>query len=245
MIELRNLTIRSGPFVLADMSLIVPQGRYAALMGATGQGKTTVLEAICGLRSVAGGQVLIHGVDVTGWAPGDRGIGFVPQDLALFPTLTVRGHLEFALQIRRAGRTKIRERVAALAHVLGIEPLLDRGIRHLSGGEARRVALGRALAFEPQVLLLDEPLTALDEATRQRLGALLRQIQHDNGLTTLHITHSRGEAQALADTLFVMEARRIVERPLAALATEAAHSVEEDVVNGRQPATATVRSPWP
>lgn len=217
MIELRNVTIRSGPFELSDLNFTVPQGGYAVLMGGTGQGKTTILEGICGLRTVSRGQVMIGGVDVTSWKPGDRGIGYVPQDLALFPTMTVREHLEFALRIRRTDRVTIPQRVTELAAVLQIEPILNRGVTNLSGGEAQRVALGRALAFEPQVLILDEPLTALDETTRDRLCELLRSIQRQRGLTTLHITHSRAEARCLADCLFVMESRRVSARPLSQL----------------------------
>lgn len=218
MIELHKVSIRSGPFVLSDVSLTVPAGGYAVLMGGTGQGKTTIVEAICGLRTVERGSVVVAGVDVTRWKPADRGIGYVPQDLALFPTMTVREHLEFALRIRRAGRTLIRDRVAELSHVLGIEGLLARRVYHLSGGEAQRVALGRAVAFDPQVLLMDEPLNALDETTRDRLCELLRSVQRARGLTTLHITHSRTEARALADRLLVIESRRVSERPLALLA---------------------------
>jgi ABC-type sugar transport system ATPase subunit len=233
MIELRNVSIRSGPFVLSDVSLTVPTGRYAVLMGATGQGKTTILEAICGLRTAERGSIVVAGADVTRFKPADRGIGYVPQDLALFPTMTVREHLEFALRVRRAQRTLIRDRVAELSHVLGIEALLARHIQHLSGGEAQRVALGRALAFEPRSLLMDEPLTALDETTRDRLCELLRTVQRQRGLTTLHITHSRTEARALADHLLVIESRRVSERPLTLLA---AHDEQSD---GNSPATST------
>ena len=217
MIQIHDVTIRSGAFILSNVSLAVPQGGYAVLMGGTGQGKTTILEAICGLRRVSSGRVVICGVDMTDWKPADRGIGYVPQDLALFPTMTVREHLEFALRIRRVNRATILDRVAELAHVLGIESLLSRHTRHLSGGEAQRVALGRALAFQPQILLLDEPLTALDEATRDRLCELLRSIQRQSNLTTLHITHSRAEAIALADLLFVVESHKVTERPLGEL----------------------------
>lgn len=218
MIELRNVSIRSGPFVLSDVSLTVPAGGYAILMGATGQGKTTLLEAICGLRTVERGSVVVGDVDVTRFKPADRGIGYVPQDLALFPTMTVREHLEFALRIRRARRTLISERVAELSHVLGIEGLLARHVHHLSGGEAQRVAIGRALAFEPRALLMDEPLKALDETTRDRLCELLRSVQRQRGLTTLHVTHSRTEARALADRLLLIQSRRVTERPLTLLA---------------------------
>jgi ABC-type sugar transport system ATPase subunit len=226
MIELRDITIRSGPFSLTNVGLSIPEGTYAVLMGGTGQGKTTILEAICGLRSVTSGRVVLHGDDITTWKPGDRGVGYVPQDLALFPMMTVRGHLEFALRVRRCSTSLMRERVAELAHVLGIEPLLHRRVTNLSGGESQRVALGRALSFRPRVLLLDEPLNALDETTRDRLCELLRSVQKQSGLTTLHITHSRTEARALAEKLFVLEAGQLHQRPLTDLTHPIAGSTE-------------------
>ena len=217
MIELDNLAIRSGPFTLTGVNLHVPAGSYAVLMGGTGQGKTTILEAICGLRTLTSGRVLLGGIDMTRYKPADRGVGYLPQDLGLFPTMTVRGHLEFALRVRRTPRPIINDRVAELSKLLGIEPLLPRHVGKLSGGEAQRVALGRALAFRPKVLLFDEPLNALDEATRDRLCDLLRKIQHQTGVTTLHVTHSRAEARALADKLIILKAGRLAERPLSDL----------------------------
>jgi ABC-type sugar transport system ATPase subunit len=219
MIELENVTVRSGPFVLTKVMAVIPEGDYAVMMGDTGQGKTTILEAVCGLRPVESGCIRLEGVDVTRWKPADRNIGYLPQDLALFPTMTVRDHLEFALRLRRASRALLRQRVDELADVLGIGPLLDRRMRGLSGGEAQRVALGRALSFRPRVLLLDEPLNALDEMTRDRLCALLRTIQKTSDLTTLHVTHSRTEAGLLADRLFVISAGRMQERPVSDLGT--------------------------
>jgi ABC-type sugar transport system ATPase subunit len=217
MIELDNLSIRSGPFTLSGVNLSVADGEYAVLMGGTGQGKTTILEAICGLRSVTSGRVVLGGVDMTRVKPADRGVGYVPQDLGLFPTMTVRGHLEFALRIRRTPAAETGARVAELAGLLGIEHLLERHIRHLSGGEAQRVALGRALSFRPRVLLLDEPLNALDEATRDRLCQLLAKVQKQSGVTTLHITHSRAEARQVADKLIVLAEGKLVDSPLSDL----------------------------
>ena len=217
MIQLENLSIRSGPFTLTDVSLTIPQGVYAVLMGGTGQGKTTILEAICGLRKVTGGRILLCGRDVTRLKPADRGVGYVPQDLGLFPMMTVRGHLEFALHIRRLQLARIHDRVEELAKMLGIEHLLERDVQHLSGGEAQRVALGRALSFRPRILLLDEPLNALDETTRDRLCELLLTIQKQTGLTTLHITHSKSEARLLAGQLIVLSDGALTERPLADL----------------------------
>jgi len=209
MIELREISIRAGKFSLENISLEIPSGQYAVLMGRTGRGKTTLLESICGLRKIAGGRILIHGVDVTSWSPSDRKIGYVPQDLALFPTLTVREHLAFALRLRKQSAMQIKQRVDELAAMLGILSLLDRGVTHLSGGESQRVALGRALSFRPAVLLLDEPLTALDEATRHEMHSLLRQVQKASQVTMLHVTHNSAEAEALADRRFVLEDGRI------------------------------------
>ena len=123
----------------------------------------------------------------------------MPQDLALFPTVSVYDHLGFALQLRRTAKARIRDRVHELAAVLGIESILDRQVKHLSGGESQRVALGRALSFAPPVLLLDEPLSALDETTREEIQQLLLRVKAETGVTTLHVTHNRHEAAALAD----------------------------------------------
>ena len=213
MIELRDVTIMAGKFALEHVSFRIASGRYAVLMGRTGQGKTTILEAICGLRSIVSGKILIHDVDVSVWPPGERGIGYVPQDLALFPTMTVQQHLEFALRLRRTAPRLIADRVAELSDVLGISKLLQRRVQGLSGGEAQRVALGRALSFHPSVLLLDEPLSALDETTRLEMHAVLRRVKETTGVTMLHVTHSKADAEALADQRFVLEAGKIFESP--------------------------------
>jgi ABC-type sugar transport system ATPase subunit len=205
MVELANVTIRSGSFRLSNISFEVPNGQYAVLMGKTGEGKTTILEAICGLRTVLAGRVLLQGSDVTQLHPADRGVGYVPQDLALFPTLTVREHLEFALLVRRTSEQTVQARVGEFADLLGIAHLLDRLPHGLSGGESQRVALGRALAFHPQVLLLDEPLSALDEETRHEMYELLKRVQRQTGVTTVHVTHSKAEAKALAQRLLVLD----------------------------------------
>jgi ABC-type sugar transport system ATPase subunit len=221
MIDLADVTIQSGPFSLSGVSLSIPAGAYAVLMGGTGQGKTTILEAICGLRSVTAGRIVLDQRDVTRVKTADRGLGYVPQDLALFPTMSVREHLEFALRLRRWKQTDIDERVLQLSDELGIGPLLGRGVRGLSGGESQRVALGRALSFRPRILLMDEPLNALDERTRDRLCELLRSVQRLERLTTLHITHSRVEAQLVADRLYVLEGGRVREEDISRLAGRA------------------------
>ena len=202
MISLRHATVRQGTFSLENVSLEVPTGVYGVLMGRTGSGKTTLLEAICGLRPLAAGSIWLMGREVTGLKPAARGLGYVPQDAALFSTLSVRDHLAFALVVRRWSRAAIAARVDELAEMLGIAHLLDRRPPGLSGGEAQRVALGRALAMRPDVLLFDEPLSALDDDTRAEIYALLKSIRRQLKVTVLHITHNRAEAECLADRMF-------------------------------------------
>jgi ABC-type sugar transport system ATPase subunit len=204
MIELRAVTIEADKFSLNRFSMLVPSGSYGVLMGPTGSGKTTLLEAICGLRKVREGEIRIGNADVTRWQPGDRQIGYVPQDVALFPTLSVREHLAFALRLRKTPSSEITRRVCELAELLSLGDLLDRRVQRLSGGEAQRVAIGRALSFGPSVLLLDEPLSALDESSRTQMQTLLRTVHDTTKMTTLHVTHSSDEAAALADCRFQM-----------------------------------------
>ena len=205
MIAVEGLSVRAGAFAVEGISFAVATGEYAVLMGRTGCGKTTLLEAICGLKPVRGGRIHLLGHDVTDLPPADRGVGYVPQDLALFPTMTVRDHLGFALEVRRWEAKAAARRIEELTELLGIGRLLDRRPPGLSGGEAQRVALGRALAFRPAVLLMDEPLSALDEDTRTGMYGMLRSVQRQTGVTTLHVTHSRAEARALADRLFIFD----------------------------------------
>jgi len=214
-IQLESITWQAGDFRLEDIDFSIPTGSYGVLMGRTGSGKTTLLEIICGLRRPAAGWVRIGDRDVTAEPPATRGIGYVPQDGALFPTMSVREQLGFALQVRQRAPAEIAQRVDQLATELGLTALLDRLPYHLSGGERQRVALGRALAAQPKVLLLDEPLSAIDEELRDDLAALLRRVQREHGVTALHITHSRVEADLLADVLFRLANGRVIETPLA------------------------------
>jgi molybdate/tungstate transport system ATP-binding protein len=213
MIAVENLTVHAGAFHLEGASLAVGAGEYAALMGKTGSGKTTILEAICGLKSAQAGRILLLGRDVTRLKPADRGVGYVPQDTALFFTLNVRDHLAFALDLRGWDRDAITRRVGELSEMLGLRGLLDRRPHGLSGGEAQRVALGRALSFRPRVLLLDEPLAALDDETKAEMYTLLRSVQRLTGVTTLHVTHSLAEAKALADRILLLTGGAVAERP--------------------------------
>ncbi len=201
MIEVKDLTIQAGAFALRNISFVIPTGGYGVLMGKTGCGKTTILESIIGFRSITSGRILLDGVDVTDWNPALRGIGYVPQDGALFSRMTVRRQLGFALSIRRVAGSIIQERTGQLAELLAISHLLERVPKSLSGGERQRVALGRALSFEPKILCLDEPLSALDSETRLQMCELLAEIRKRTGVTALHVTHNQDEAERLADPL--------------------------------------------
>lgn len=199
MIRVEQLHLRAGAFEVKDVSFEIPTGEYAVLMGKTGCGKTSILEAICGLRRVQGGHIHLCGREVTQLEPASRGIGYVPQDRALFQTMTVRDNLAFSLVIKRWDRAAIAQRVEELADLLGVTHLLSRLPHGLSGGESQRVALGRAMASRPGILCMDEPLSALDDDTREEMYVLLQSLRQRAGVTTLHVTHHQGEADRLAD----------------------------------------------
>lgn len=205
MIRLEDVDIEAGQFALRKVNLSVQAGKYVALMGKTGCGKTTLLEAICGLRPIQRGKIFVGEQDVTDATPADRRLGYVPQDLALFPTMTVRQHLQFALKLRKVDSSRIEQRTNQLASELSIAHLLDRLPAGLSGGEAQRVALGRALSFEPPVLLLDEPLSALDDTTREELVEQLKKLRDSRTVTVIHITHNRAEAEQLGDQVIRLQ----------------------------------------
>ena len=216
MICVEELSIRQGSFELTKISFEIPTGRHAILMGDNGSGKTTILEAICGLRPIQSGKVRLNGIDVTTHKPAERGIGYVPQDGALFTTMSVRDNLAFSMVIRRWQRDAVEARVRELVDLLGIEPLLDRMPAKLSGGEIQRVALGRALASGPGILCLDEPLGAIDEQTRVEMHELLRQIRQRTSVTILHVTHSQAEARELGDLILSLRGRKIEPLPITA-----------------------------
>ena len=197
MIRLANIAIKQGEFKLSGIELELFSGQYGVLMGRSGCGKTTLLEAICGLRKIDQGKIILGDRDVTKLPPAERGVGYVPQDRALFPTQPVREQLAFALVLRSLGQAEISRRVEELAELLGLDELLDRLPDKLSGGEAQRVALGRALAHKPSVLCLDEPLSALDEELHDEMCKLLEHVNGQTGVTVLHITHSPSEANRL------------------------------------------------
>ncbi len=205
MIAVHDLSIHLGNFSLEKVHFQIDKGQYAALMGKTGSGKTTILEAVCGLKKITSGRIELMGRDVTRLKPGMRGIGFVPQDGALFTHMSVKENLAFALAIRKQEKKVIDAKVEELGELLGLNRLMDRMPYGLSGGEKQRVALGRALSGQPDILCLDEPLSALDDETREEMYVLLHSVREHTGVTTLHITHNLHETTMLADVVFFLK----------------------------------------
>lgn len=205
MIRFHQICWSTKSFGINDISFSIETGNYGVLMGKTGAGKTSLLEILCGLRHPDSGSVFIGDRDVTLLEPGQRRIGYVPQDGALFPTLTVEEHLAFAPRVAKATDSQCTSLVHRFAEQLSIQHLLNRRPHGLSGGERQRVALGRALAAQPEALILDEPLSALDDETREGLLPVLKSLSQKDGITVLHITHHRAEARILADQLLTLK----------------------------------------
>ena len=204
MLELREIGIRLGEFELADVSLTVAPGEYVVVLGPSGVGKSVLLETIAGLRAPRTGAVLLAGEDITAAAPERRSMSMVYQDYALFPHMTAAGNIGYGLRAAGATRAEIHQRVGVLAALLGIEPLLGRRPAGLSGGQQQRVALARALAAGPKVLLLDEPLSALESTVRAQLRVELKRINRELGTAFVHVTHDPEEAMALGDRVAVL-----------------------------------------
>ena len=205
MLEVRDLETVAGDFRLKGISFAAPRGSYGVLLGPPGSGKSVLVETICGLRTPLRGRVFLGGRDVTDLPPRERRVGYVPQDYVLFPTKRVADNIVFGLRSRGVGRKEALRRVAPIVELLGIAHLLDRWPATLSGGEQQRVALARALAIEPRVLLLDEPVSALDEGLRERVCRDLRGFQRKLGITTIHISHNLEEALAVSDWAAVLD----------------------------------------
>ena len=203
-IQIKALSIDLGEFSLRDIDLSLKQGEYVVLLGPTGAGKTVLVECLAGIHRLRQGRILIDNKDVTDLYPEERNVGYVPQDYALFPNMTVRKNLAYGLEARRYPAVETEKKISAMMERLGLVELQHRLPLNLSGGEKQRVALGRALVTEPQILLLDEPLSALDENLRSELARQLRQIQKDLGGTFLHVCHSFEEASEVADRVAIM-----------------------------------------
>jgi multiple sugar transport system ATP-binding protein len=200
-----------GAVALADISLDVSDGEFVALLGPSGCGKTTLLRIIAGLETQTAGRVLIGGRDVSGLKPAQRGLAMVFQNYAVFPHLTVRDNIAFGLTMQGKPADVIDRRVGKAAALLHIEPYLDRYPAKLSGGQRQRVAVARALAVEPDVLLMDEPLSNLDALLRLEMRTELKTVLQEAGTTTLYVTHDQTEAMGLANRIAVMHGGQIVQ----------------------------------
>ncbi|HYU83217.1 MAG TPA: sulfate ABC transporter ATP-binding protein [Kribbellaceae bacterium] len=204
-IEVRNVNKSFGRTpVLRDVSLDIASGSLTALLGPSGGGKSTLLRVIAGLEQPDTGTVVISGVDATRLAPQRRNVGFVFQHYAAFKHLTVFGNVAFGLQVRKRPKDEIRRRVGELLELVHLEQFADRYPAQLSGGQRQRMALARALAVEPQVLLLDEPFGALDAQVRKELRGWLRRLHDEVHVTTVFVTHDQEEAIEVADTIAVL-----------------------------------------
>jgi sulfate/thiosulfate transport system ATP-binding protein len=209
-IEAIGITKRFGDHVaLEDVSISVAEGSLTALLGPSGGGKSTLLRVISGLEQPETGRVLINGIDVSDHPPQQRDIGFVFQHYAAFKHMTVRDNVAFGLKIRKRPKPEIAKRVDELLELVQLQGLAGRYPAQLSGGQRQRMALARALAIEPRVLLLDEPFGALDARVRQELRAWLKRLQSEVGVTTVFVTHDQEEAMELADQIVLVNQGRV------------------------------------
>lgn len=213
-LELQDIQIRygDGPTIIDGLDLNVRQGSFCAIVGPSGSGKTSVLNAIAGFVRPQRGRIRVAGSDVIDVRPEARNIGVVFQDYALFPHLTVANNVAYGLRVRRVPKEEIRSEVAKYLDLVGLSGYENRYPDQLSGGQKQRVALARALVVKPDILLLDEPLSALDRKIRKEMQIELRRIQRETGVTAVIVTHDQDEAISLGDDLVVLEAGAIMQR---------------------------------
>lgn len=204
-LQISHLEKSFGPnHVVKDFSLDIAQGEFVSLLGPSGCGKTTVLRMVAGFETPSTGSIIIDGQDVVNQRPNERNIGMVFQAYALFPNLTVAQNVAFGMKVKGVPRTESEARVTEMLRLIGLSDLGARYPFQLSGGQQQRVALARALAVRPRVLLLDEPLSALDAKIRVSLRAEIREIQRELGITTIFVTHDQEEAMSMSDRIVVM-----------------------------------------
>jgi ABC-type Fe3+/spermidine/putrescine transport system ATPase subunit len=211
-LSVERVEVAFGPVeVLKGVSLEVAPGEFVALLGSSGCGKTTLLRAISGFAEVRAGRVLVAGRDITSLPPERRGMAMVFQSYALWPHMSTAQNIGYGLRLRGVGRAKRAARVRDVLALLGLDGLGERPVTQLSGGQRQRVALGRALAINPGILLLDEPLSNLDARIRQSVRHEIKALQAKLQITAIHVTHDREEAMVMADRIAIMEAGRIVQ----------------------------------
>ncbi|ACV64172.1 ABC transporter related [Desulfofarcimen acetoxidans DSM 771] len=205
LLEVSNLTVKTGKFSLKNISFDLKAEEYLIVLGPTGSGKTILLETLAGLRTLQDGKILLMDQNITHLPPEQRNFGFAYQDSLLYPFLTVKDNILFGAKARGvAGETKIQKRMRQLVEIMNISHLIERYPRNLSGGEKQRVSLARAILTQPSLLLLDEPLSALDPATRQLMKNLLREIHNTERLGIIHVTHDFSEAIQMGTKIIVL-----------------------------------------
>lgn len=209
MIEIKSLSRKWKNFALKNLNLTIKAGEYFVILGPTGSGKTLILELLAGFHSPDSGKILINGKDVTAFPPEKRGLAFVYQNYSLFPHMTVEKNIKFGMRMQKVKQTS--DKIRGLTDYLKITSLLNRYPLTLSGGEQQRVALARALATDPQILMLDEPLSALDPRTQESAREMLLTLHKKTKLTVLHITHDQTEARIMADRIAVIMDGRLVQ----------------------------------
>jgi putative spermidine/putrescine transport system ATP-binding protein len=207
-----RLEVCYGPLrVLHGVSLAMDAGEFVALLGSSGCGKTTLLRAISGFVPVSAGTIRAGGADITHLPPDKRGMAMVFQSYALWPHMSAAQNIGYGLRVRRWAKPKIRERVGQMLSMLKLNGLGDRPVTQLSGGQRQRVALGRALAIDPDILLLDEPLSNLDARIRADMRHEIKSLQTSLGITAIHVTHDREEAMVMADRIVILDSGRIAQ----------------------------------
>ncbi len=205
LLEVSNLSVELGIFSLRNVSFQVDEGTYCCVIGASGAGKSVLLETIAGGFVPSSGKVFLNDVDITSWPPEKRKLSIVYQDYMLFPHLSVFENIAFGLRNQRMPHSDIRTQVYSMAKMLQIEPLLQRNVTTLSGGEQQRIALARALVIRPQILLLDEAFSALDIVTRERMRKCIKALVKELGVTVLHVTHDMEDVWTLATHVVVIQ----------------------------------------
>lgn len=210
-LKVTNLSFKMGQFVEGPITINIEDGEYFILMGKTGSGKSLFLKAICGFVKTESNTIFLHDHDISKEPISRRGIGYVPQGSFLFPHMTVIDNILFPLTNRNISRRESNAKIAELIELLEIKHLLNRQPQSLSGGERQKVALARALAFKPKLLILDEPVSALDEPSRREICNVLKDIHNYYNITTIHVCHSTEECRTMADRVGIMDQGTIVQ----------------------------------
>ncbi|MEG1448805.1 MAG: ATP-binding cassette domain-containing protein [Oscillospiraceae bacterium] len=210
MLRIKNLCVDIGDFSLQNIDISLSKGEHLVLLGASGSGKTLLLETIAGRYSPSKGEIYINGENITSKSPEERGIGFVYQNHELFPHFSVFENIAFPLKLKKLPKKYVHQHTMEIIQSLKIEHIANRGVLELSGGEKQRVSIGRALASSPRLLFLDEPLSALDYVTKQRIKQTIKDICEKYNMTVIHVTHDISEALFFANKIGIVAGGQII-----------------------------------